>query len=170
MSILHLGDKLGKQPPGMRSWALYLSRWKSEVNILKPGSGNQKANKKAAVEYITSNIFEVESMDVATGIFTTTDGVSYQVSAYAETAGAFVSTPTVETSRNSIYTSGLPALMFRQLKNDKRSILYEVDPPKLYVKPNSSTAEWSDISRVATRKWICTSEEIRLIERSVRKS
>ena len=140
------------------------------MNILKPGNGNQRANKKAAVEYVASNIFDVESMDVATGIITTTDGVSYQVSAYAETTGAFVSTPNVEKSNNSIYTSGLPALMFRQLKNDKRSILYEVDPQKLYVKPNSATAEWSDISKIATRKWICTSDEIRLIERASRKS
>ena len=134
------------------------------VNLLKPGIGNQKANRKAAVEYITSHIFEAESMDVATGIFTTTDGVSYQVSAYAETTGAFVSTPKVTKSINSIYASGLPALMFRQLKNDKRSILYEVDPPKLKVKANSSTAEWFAVSKAATRKWICTSEEIVLIE------
>ena len=140
------------------------------MNILRPGNGNQSANRKAAVEYITSNIFDVESMDVATGIITTTDGVSYQVLAYAETTGAFVSTPNVTKSKNSIYSSGFTALMFRQLKNDKRSILYEVDPPKIYVKPGSSTAEWSDISRVATRKWICTSDEIRLIERTVKKS
>lgn len=134
------------------------------MNILKPGNGNQKTNKKAAVEFVTSNIFDVESMDVVTGIITTKDGESYQVWAYAETAGAFVSTPNVTTSRNSIYSSGLTALMFRQLKNDKRSILYEVDPPKIYVKPNSSTAEWTDISKAATRKWICTSDEIRVIE------
>jgi hypothetical protein len=140
------------------------------MNILKPGNGNQRANKKAAVEYVASNIFDVESMDCATGIITTTDGVSYQVSAYAETTGAFVSTPNIQKSINSIYASGLPVLMFRQLKNDKRSILYEVDPPKIYVKPNSATAEWSDISKVATRKWICTSDEIRLIERTAKKS
>lgn len=134
------------------------------MNILKPGTGNQRANRQAAVEYTSSNIFEVDSMDVGTGIITTTDGVSYQVLAYAETTGAFVSTPGVKSSKNSIYASGLPVLMFRQLKNDKRSILYEVDPPKIYVKPDSSTAEWSDISKAATRKWICTSDEIRLIE------
>jgi len=133
------------------------------MNILKPGIGNQSANRKAAVEFITSKIFEVESADSTTGIITTTDGVSYQVLAYAETAGAFVSTPNVEKSKNSIYTSGFNVLMFRQLKNDKRSVLYEVDPPKIYVKPNSSTAEWTDISRAATRKWICTSDEIRVI-------
>ena len=140
------------------------------MNILKPGHGNQKANKKAAVEFVSASIFDVESMDVATGIITTTDGVSYQVSAYAETTGAFVSTPNVQKSKNSIYSSGFTALLFRQLKNDKRSILYEVDPKKIYVKPNSSTAEWSDISKVATRKWICTSDEIRLIEKTARKS
>jgi hypothetical protein len=136
------------------------------MNILKTGNGNQKANKEAAVEFVASKILEVESKDAATGIITTTDGVSYQVLAYAETTGAFVSTPNVEKSKNSIYTSGLPVLMFRQLKNDKRSILYEVNPPKIYVKPGSSTAEWSDISRVATRKWICTSDEIRVIEKT----
>jgi hypothetical protein len=135
------------------------------MNILKTGNGNQKANRQAAVEFISSKILEVDSMDVATGIIATKDGVSYQVTAYAETAGAFVSTPNVKNSKNSIYASGLPVLMFRQLKNDKRSILYEVDPPKIYVKPGSSTAEWSDISRVASRKWICTNDEIRSIER-----
>lgn len=140
------------------------------MNILKPGNGNQSANRKAAVEYVAANIFEVDAVDSATGIITSTDGVSYQVLAYAETAGAFVSTPNVAKSKNSIYSSGFTVLMFRQLKNDKRSILYEVDPQKIYVKPGSSTAEWSDISRVATRKWICTSDEIRLIERTVRKS
>ena len=140
------------------------------MNILKPGNGNQKVNRKAAVEYVTSSIFEVESMDVETGIITTTDGVSYQVLAYAETAGAFVSTPGVKNSKNSIYSSGFNALMFRQLKNDNRSILYEVDPKKIYVKPNSSTAEWTDISKAATRKWICTSEEVRLIEKAAPKS
>ena len=140
------------------------------MNLLNPGAGNQKANRQAAVEYVGSNIFEVDSMDVATGIITTTDGVSYQVLAYAETAGAFVSTPGVKNSKNSVYSSGLPVLMFRQLKNDKRSIVYEVNPPKIYVKPGSSTAEWSDISRVATRKWICTVDEIRPIERSKRKA
>ena len=140
------------------------------MNILKPGNGNQTANRKAAVEYVTSKIFEVESADSATGIITTTDGVSYQVLAYAETPGAFVSTPNVAKSKNSIYSSGFSALMFRQLKNDKRSILYEVDPKDIHVKAGSSTAEWSDISKAASRKWICTSEEIRLIERAVKKS
>jgi hypothetical protein len=138
-------------------------RGKLAVNILKPGNGNQKANRQAAVEFIASKILEVESMDVASGRITTIDGVSYQVTAYAETAGAFVSTPNVKNSKNSIYASGLPVLMFRQLKNDKRSILYEVDTPKLYVKPNSSTAEWSAVGKAATRKWICTPDEIRRI-------
>jgi len=80
------------------------------LNILKPGSGNQKANRQAAVEFIAANILELESMDVASGKITTTDGVSYQVSAYAETTGAFVSTPNVKNSKNSIYASGLPVL------------------------------------------------------------
>lgn len=140
------------------------------MNILKPGNGNQSANRNAAVEYITSNIFEVESVDRESGKITTTDGVSYQVSAYAETSGAFVSTPNVEKSKNSIYASGLPVLMFRQLKHDKRSFVYEVDPLKITVKPNSSTAEWSDIDKVARRIWVCTSDEIKLIDKTAKNS
>jgi hypothetical protein len=140
------------------------------MNILKPGTGNQSANRKAATEYITSNIFEVETVDIASGRFTSTDGDSYQVSAYAETSGAFVSTPNVEKSKNSIYASGLPALMFRQLKNDNRSFVYEVDPLKIFVKPNSSTAEWTDVSKVARRIWICTRDEIRLIDKTDKNS
>ena len=140
------------------------------MNILKPGTGNQSANRKAAVEYIASNIFEVESTDSASGKITTNDGVSYQVSAYAETAGAFVSTPNVAQSKNSIYASGLPVLMFRQLKNDKRSFVYEVDPLKITVKPNSSTAEWMDIGKVAKRIWVCTNDEIRLIDKTAKNS
>ncbi len=140
------------------------------MNILKPGTGNQNANRKAAIKYITSNIFEAESSDIASGRFTSTDGASYQVSAYAETSGAFVSTPNVDKSKNSIYASGLPALMFRQIKNDKRSFVYEVDPQKIFVKPNSSTAEWLDISKVAKRIWVCTNDEIRLIDKTAKNS
>lgn len=140
------------------------------MNILKPGTGNQIANRKAAIEYITSKILEAESVDLSTGIITTTDGVSYQVSAYAETSGAFVSTPNVEKSRNSIYSSGLCVLMFRQIKNDERSFVYEVDPPKIFVKPNSSTAEWPDISKVARRIWVCTEDEIRLVDKTAKNS
>ena len=140
------------------------------MNILKTGTGNQSANREAATEYITSNIFEVETVDTATGRFTSTDGDSYQVSAYAETRGAFVSTPKTEKSKNSIYASGLPAIMFRQLKNDHRSFVYEVDPLKIHVKPNSSTAEWTDISKVARRIWICTRDEIRLIDKTHKNS
>ena len=140
------------------------------MNILKPGTGNQSANRRAAVEYITSNIFEAESVDIASGKFTSTDGDSYQVSAYAETPAAFVSTPNVDKSQYSIYASGLRALMFRQLKNDKRSFVYEVDPQKITLKPKSSSAEWSDVSKVATRIWVCTSDEIKLIEKIAKNS
>ena len=140
------------------------------MNILKPGTGNQSANRKAAVEYIASNIFEVESADSASGKITTTDGVSYQVLAYGETSGAFVSTPNVQKSKNSIYASGLPVLMFRQLKNDKRSFVYEVEPLKITLKPNTSTAEWSEISKVAKRIWVCTNDEIRVIDKIAKSS
>ncbi len=140
------------------------------MNILKPGTGNQSANREAATEYITSNIFEVETVDIASGRFTSTDGDSYQVFAYVDTSGAFVSTPKAKNSKSSIYASGLPALMFRQLKNDNRSFVYEVDPPKIVVKPNSSTAEWTDVSKVARRIWVCTRDEIRLIDKTHKNS
>jgi hypothetical protein len=140
------------------------------MKILKPGKANQSANRKAATEYIASNIFDAETVDTASGQFTTTDGDSYQVFAFADTPGAFVSTPNVENSRNSIYSSGVPAIMFRQLKHDKRSFVYEIDPLKVFVKPNSSTAEWTDISKVARRIWICTSDEVRLIDKIAKNS
>ena len=140
------------------------------MNILKPGTGNQNANRKAAIEYISLKILEAESVDLSAGIITTTDGVSYQVSAYAETRSAFVSTPKVDKSKNSIYSSGFCALMFRQLKNDDRSFVYEVDPPKIFVKPNSSSAEWADISKVARRIWVCKKDEIRLIDKTAKNS
>ena len=140
------------------------------MKLLKPGTGNQSANRAAATEYISANIVEAESADPATGIITTTDGDSYQVAAYAETAGAFVSTPKVKNAKNSIYASGFPALMFRQLKNDERWFVYEVDPLKIFVKPNSSTAEWTDISKVARRIWICKKDEIRLIDKTAKNS
>jgi len=140
------------------------------MNILKPGPGNQSANRKAAVEYITSNIFEAESVDAASGKFTSTDGDSYQVTAYAETPAALVSTPSVDKSKNSIHASGLRVLMFRQLKHDKRSFVYEVDPQKITLKPRSSSAEWLEVSKVAIRIWVCTNDEIKLIDKSAKNS
>lgn len=136
------------------------------MKLLQPGTGNQVANRKKAIQYITDNIIEAKTIDVTSGNITATDGISYQVSAYAETSAAFVSTPNVDKSRYSIYASGLRALMFRQLKNDERSFVYEVDPPEIPIKPNSSSAEWSDIAKVSTRIWICTKEQITLIDKS----
>jgi hypothetical protein len=121
------------------------------MNILKPGPGNQSANRKAAVEYITSNIFEAESVDVASGRFTSTDGDSYQVSAYAETPAALISTPKVDESQPGTDASRLRVLMFRQLKHDKRSFVYEVDPQKITLKPRSSSAEWFLARRDSSR-------------------
>jgi hypothetical protein len=140
------------------------------MNILKPGPGNQSANRKAAVEYITSNIFEAESVDVASGRFTSTDGDSYQVSAYAETPAALISTPKVDESQPGTDASRLRVLMFRQLKHDKRSFVYEVDPQKITLKPRSSSAEWLDVSKIATRIWVCTSDEIKLINKIAKDS
>ena len=77
-------------------------------------------------------------------------------SAYAESSAAFVSTPDVDNSEYSIYASKYPALMFRQLKNDKRSFIYEVTPTDIATKPNSSSAEWAEIDKAAMRIWVCT--------------
>jgi hypothetical protein len=136
------------------------------MNLLVPGNGNQSANRIKAIQYITENILDVDSTDLKSGNISTKDGISYHVSAYAETTAAFVSTPGVDKSQYSIYASGLLTLMFRQLKNDKRSFIYEVDPSKITVKANSSSAEWPNIDKVATRIWICTKENVKLINRT----
>ena len=136
------------------------------MKLLTPGPGNKGRNIKAATEYITSNIFEAESVDVESGRFATSDGDSYQVSVYADTPAALVSTPNVAKTQESIYASGLKALLFRQLKRDKRSFVYEVDPPKITLRTNSSTAEWTEVSKAATRIWICSEDEVRLIDKT----
>ena len=135
------------------------------MNLLNPGTGNQSANRKKAVQYIIENIIDTEKYELNSGNITSKDGTEYHVSAYAETPAAFVSTPGMDKSKGSIYTSGLLTLMFRQLKDDKRSFIYEVDPTKIYVKPKSTSAEWSDIDKVSTRIWICTDEQVKLIDR-----
>ena len=135
------------------------------MNILKPGTGNQSANRKAAIQFIKNNIFEVDSINYQTGNIATIDGHEYHVSAYAETGAAFISTPGEDKSKHSIYESGLTSLMFRQIRGDKRSFIYEVDPRKITVKAKSSSAQWSDIDKAASRVWICTEDQIKLIER-----
>ena len=136
------------------------------MDLLIPGTGNQSANRKKATRYIADNIIDARAVDESSGKITSTDGISYQVSAYAETTAAFISTPKVDKAKYSIYASGLPALMFRQLKDRKRSVIYEVDPNMIAMKPNTKTAEWSEIGRVAARTWVCTKEQISLTERS----
>jgi len=136
------------------------------MKLLKPGTGNQSANKKAATEYITKNIFVATIVDEKSGKITTADGDSFQVSAYAETPAAFVSTPKNNKSPHSIYASGLRALMFRQLKHDDRSFIYEVEPTDIVKKPNSSSAEWIQVEKAATRIWICTDEQVHVIEKT----
>jgi hypothetical protein len=135
------------------------------MKLLTPGTGNQSANRKKAVQYIVDNILDAESYDIAGGKITTTTGETYQVSAYAESGAAFISTPGVDSSKNSIYATGLITLMFRQIKKDKRSFIYEVDPTKIEIDPNKTTAEWPIIDKAASRIWICTAEEIRSIDR-----
>jgi hypothetical protein len=136
------------------------------MKLLTPGPGNKGRNTKAATEYITSKLLEAESVDLDSGRLTTSDGNSYQVSVYADTPAALVSTPNVAKTQESIYASGLKALLFRQLKRDKRSFVYEVDPETITRRPNSSTAEWTEVSKAATRIWICSADEVRLIDKT----
>jgi hypothetical protein len=135
------------------------------MKLLIPGNGNQVSNRKVAIEYIAKNIIDVKSIDQKAGNITSIEGDHFHVSAYAETTAAFVSTPGVDKSKNSIYESGLTTLMYRQIKNDKRSFIYEVDPEKIFVKPGSSSAEWPEVDKVATRIWVCTDEGFRLFDR-----
>lgn len=135
------------------------------MKLLMPGTGNQNSNRKKATQYIVENIIDTESFDIAAGNITSVNGISYHVSAYAESKAAFISTPGVDKSKYSIYESGLVTLIFRQLKNDNRSFIYEVDPNSIYVKPNSTSAEWPDIDKASKRIWICTEKEIKIITR-----
>jgi len=136
------------------------------MKLLKPGTGNQFENRKKATQYIADNLLTAESVDLIAGNITTKEGIIYHVSAYAETTAAFVSTPGIDKSEYSIYASGLPTLMYRQLKKDNRSFVYEVNPSDIVTKPNSSSAEWSDIDKVAKRIWICTEKGVKCIDRS----
>lgn len=136
------------------------------MNLLNPGTGNQKSNREKAIQYISENILEVESIELKAGNITTKDGITYHVSAYAETKAAFVSTPGVDQSKRSIYASGLPSLLFRQIKGDKRSFIYEANPNDIVTKPNSSSVEWPDIDKVAHRVWVCTETGIRCFDRT----
>jgi hypothetical protein len=135
------------------------------MTLLKPGTGNQKSNRKKAIQFIADNIMDVERIDFNSGNITTTEGMTFHVSAYAETPGAFVATPGVDRSQYSIYASGLTTLMYRQLKNDNRAFIYEVEPSEIVTKPNSSTAEWKDVEKVAKRIWVCAKDKIKLINR-----
>lgn len=137
------------------------------MKLLAPGNGNQKNNRKKAIDYIVENLIKTETVDYVTGNIISTDGVSYQISAYAETMGAFIKTPDVDKSIHSIYASGLRALMYRQLKKDKRSFVYEIEPTDIVLKSGSSTALWEEIDKVSKRVWICTKEQIKLIERTL---
>ncbi len=51
------------------------------MNLLKPGTGNQSANRQKAIEYIADHIFEAVKIDFRDGNITTKDGNTYHVSA-----------------------------------------------------------------------------------------
>jgi len=139
------------------------------MKLLKPGTGNQVANRKKAVKFIEEHVIDTESYDLDSGSIVAKDGRKYHVSAYAETSAAFVTTPGVDRSKNSIYESGLVTLMYRQLENDQRSFIYEVDPQEIHVKPNSNSAEWRDVDKASTRIWVCTEDRVILIDRRERR-
>ncbi|WP_432473308.1 hypothetical protein [Amphritea sp. HPY] len=135
------------------------------VKLLTPGTGNQNANRRLAIDYIAENVMDVDSIDYTKGNIATADGKEYHVSAYAESGAAFVSTPGMDKSKNSIYESGLTSLMYRQLKKDKRSFVYEVDPKLISVPRGSSTASWEEIDKCSSRVWICVGNEVRVFDR-----
>jgi len=135
------------------------------MSLLKTGTGNQVANRKKAVEFIATHVIETESYDLDSGTISAKDGRKYHESAYAETSAALVSTPGVDRSRNSIYESGLISLMYRQLKRDQRTFVYEVDPERIHVKPGSSEAAWADVDKASTRAWVCVDNRVQLIDR-----
>jgi len=136
------------------------------MRLLKPGTGNQKANRSKAVKFIVERIIDASDFDLDSGVVTAKDGTRYQVSAYAETGAAFVSTPGLDKSKYSIYASGVTALMYRQLRNDQRSFVYEVEPDDVEVAPGSTSAEWTAVDAAAKRIWVCSGDKIRLIEKS----
>lgn len=140
------------------------------MKLLKPGNGNQVANRLKAIKYIAEQIIDTDSYDLNSGMIVAKDGSKYHVSAYAETTAAFVSTPGVDRSKNSIYESGLLSLMYRQLKDDQRSFIYEVDPQDIYVKPNSNSAEWVDVDKASTRIWVCTEKGVTPYDKRKRKA
>lgn len=128
--------------------------------LLTPGTGNQRANRKAAVEYIVGTIIEAQEYDPESGRVVAVDGTQYQVSAYAETPAAFVSTPGVDKSKYSIYASGAIALMLRQLKKDKRLFVYEVNPEDIEVAAGSTSAEWTAVDKASRRIWVCAGDKV----------
>jgi hypothetical protein len=131
------------------------------MNLLTPGTGNQLANRNIALQYIVDKIINTESYDMKKGTITSVEGTMFHVSAYAESSAAMISTPNVDKSKNSIYASGLRTLMFRQLKRDPRSFIYEIDPAE--IKTDSTSAEWDEIKKSARRMWVCTEEIEKLI-------
>jgi pyruvate formate-lyase activating enzyme-like uncharacterized protein len=60
------------------------------MKLLTPGTGNQKANRKKAIQYIADNILDVAEFDLKSGNITTMEGERYHVSAYAETGAVLI--------------------------------------------------------------------------------
>ena len=130
--------------------------------LLKPGTGNQRRNREKAIKFLESEIFEISQTDIDDGTITIEEGTTYKVSAYAETPAAFVSTPGRDISENSIYETGLPALMVRQLK-DGRIFVYEVNPYD--ISTDTNTAEWKVVDKASTRVWIHKNGQTNLSDR-----
>lgn len=133
--------------------------------ILKPGTGNQITNRKAAIRFLADEIFDLAEADYGAATITVEEGTTYKVSAYAETTAAFVSTPGKDKSEYSIYQSELPHLMVQQFKGGDRMAVYEVNPQNISVQGNSNSAEWKEVERAAVRVWIYKDGKFRVTER-----
>lgn len=140
------------------------------MKLLSPGNGNQSENNKKAIQFIAKHIFEVENENVHLDKRQIVDkeGVKYQVCAYAESTAAFVSTPGKNRETDdSIYIANLPTLMFQQIKNDSRYIIYEVDLNELktYQKPSICNVEWKDVQKISRRTWVWKDGEIKVFDK-----
>lgn len=135
------------------------------MKLLKPGTGNQKANKAKAVRFVVEKIIDAASSDESSGEVVSEDGDVFTVSAYAETPAAFAKTPGVAKDKNSIYASGHHVLLVRQIKNDDRIMVYRLDPENVSPPAGSSSISWQAISKAAECVWVCKGDLIRLIEK-----
>jgi hypothetical protein len=131
------------------------------MKLLVPG-GSRKQNRRKAVQFVVDNIMPASSFDAESGAVISEAGDTFMVSAYAESSAAFVSTPGKDKTEHSIYASGHKVLLVRQLKNDSRIFVYQVDPTAIPPPKNSNTVQWPEIQRVAEKVWVCRDGVVQL--------